>query len=51
MGALAQALPESIPAASQGTMNNLAMGSRSATRAWDYYETIGGGMGGSYNFV
>jgi N-methylhydantoinase B len=46
MGALAQALPESIPAASQGTMNNLAMGSRSGTRAWDYYETVGGGMGG-----
>jgi N-methylhydantoinase B len=47
MGALAQAVPERIPAASQGTMNNLAMGSRSGTRAWDYYETIGGGMGGS----
>jgi len=46
MGALAQALPESIPAASQGTMNNLAMGSRGGARAWDYYETLGGGMGG-----
>ncbi len=46
MGALAQAVPDSIPAASQGTMNNLAMGSRDASRAWDYYETIGGGMGG-----
>lgn len=46
MGALARALPEQIPAASQGTMNNLAMGSRSGTRAWDYYETLGGGMGG-----
>jgi N-methylhydantoinase B len=46
MGALAQALPERIPAASQGTMNNLAMGSRDGTRAWDYYETLGGGMGG-----
>jgi N-methylhydantoinase B len=46
MGALAQALPERIPAASQGTMNNLAMGSRSGVRAWDYYETLGGGMGG-----
>ncbi len=41
MGALAQALPEAIPAASQGTMNNLAMGGA----GWDYYETIGGGMG------
>ena len=46
-GALAQALPDRIPAASQGTMNNLAMGSAEAGHAWDYYETIGGGMGAS----
>jgi N-methylhydantoinase B len=46
MGALAQAIPDKIPAASQGTMNNLAMGARSSTFSWDYYETIGGGMGG-----
>ena len=45
LGALAAALPERIPAASQGSMNNLAMGSRAAGRAWDYYETLGGGMG------
>ncbi len=49
MGALAQAIPELIPAASQGTMNNLAMGVLAAddktTLVWDYYETIGGGMG------
>jgi len=45
MGALAQALPDSIPAASHGSMNNLAMGSRVAGVEWDYYETIGGGMG------
>ena len=44
-GALAQALPERIPAASHGTMNNLAMGSRSESSRWDYYETMGGGMG------
>ncbi len=49
-GALAQALPERIPAASQGTMNNIAMGARSGKpgskgRAWDYYETLGGGSG------
>ena len=43
MGALAQALPDKIPAASHGSMNNLAMGS--ITDAWDYYETMGGGMG------
>ena len=44
LGALAQAVPERIPAASQGTMNNLAMGARGEA-AWDYYETLGGGMG------
>lgn len=43
-GALARALPAAIPAASHGSMNNLAMGARGARR-WDYYETIGGGMG------
>ena len=43
-GALAQALPQQMPAASQGTMNNLAMGRR-GERGWDYYETLGGGMG------
>jgi len=47
MGALAQAIPERIPAASHGSMNNLAMGSSGDRHhpAWDYYETIGGGMG------
>jgi len=45
MGALAQALPECIPAASQGTMNNLAMGARSGDGGWDYYETLAGGAG------
>jgi N-methylhydantoinase B len=44
LGALAGALPGQIPAASHGSMNNLAMGA-SGTGAWDYYETIGGGMG------
>lgn len=46
LGALARALPARIPAASHGSMNNIAMGARSAAGAWDYYETIGGGMGG-----
>ncbi len=46
MGALARAVPERMAAASQGTMNNLAMGSRAGHR-WDYYETLGGGMGAS----
>ncbi len=45
LGALAGALPERIPAASQGSMNNIAMGARGAAGEWDYYETLGGGMG------
>lgn len=45
MGALAQAVPVLMPAASHGTMNNVAMGCRGGVRAWDYYETLGGGMG------
>lgn len=46
-GALALALPEVIPAASQGTMNNLTFGGRppDANRPFAYYETIGGGAG------
>ncbi len=44
-GALAQAVPERIPAASHGSMNNLAMGGERGGRHWDYYETLGGGMG------
>ncbi len=47
-GALARAIPGQIPAASHGSMNNLAMGSRGDSRGegkWDYYETMGGGMG------
>jgi N-methylhydantoinase B len=48
LGALAQALPGIIPAASQGTMNNLALGGRRPEddREFTYYETIAGGMGG-----
>jgi N-methylhydantoinase B len=45
LGALAQAIPDRIPAASHGSMNNLAMGSARPDNPWDYYETIGGGMG------
>ncbi len=47
-GALAQALPDAIPAASHGSMNNLAMGVRGEDK-WDYYETMGGGMGAGKN--
>ncbi len=45
MGALAKALPSRIPAASHGSMNNLAMGGTHQQQYWDYYETMGGGMG------
>jgi N-methylhydantoinase B/oxoprolinase/acetone carboxylase alpha subunit len=41
--ALAQAAPEQVGAAGQGTMNNVIVGGRSG---WVYYETIGGGQGG-----
>jgi N-methylhydantoinase B len=40
-GALAQAIPDKIPAASQGTMNNVLIG----TPTFAYYETIAGGQG------
>ncbi len=47
LGALAQAAPGRIPAASQGTMNNLTIGGRDEARdaAFAYYETVAGGMG------
>ncbi|MBI5085984.1 MAG: hydantoinase B/oxoprolinase family protein [Acidobacteria bacterium] len=48
LGALAQAAPHRIPAASQGTMNNVSFGGRrddGTPFAW--YETIAGGMGAS----
>ena len=45
--ALAQALPDRIPAASQGTMNNLTVGGIDPRtgREFSYYETVAGGMG------
>ena len=48
--ALAKALPARIPAASQGTMNNLTFGGRDSRpergdAPFAYYETIAGGMG------
>jgi N-methylhydantoinase B len=61
LGALAQALPDIIPAASQGTMNNITIGGSSVIpssaesgavgggpqHSYAYYETIAGGAGGS----
>ena len=47
LGALAKALPEVVPAASQGTMNNLLVGGHHPDHdtPYVYYETIAGGMG------
>lgn len=42
LGALAQAAPDQVPAASQGTMNNVLIGSED----FAYYETLAGGQGG-----
>ncbi len=44
---LAQALPNRIPAASQGTMNNLTIGGmdQRTGKEFSYYETVAGGMG------
>ena len=42
LGALAQAAPERVGAAGQGTMNNVLIGGE----GWVYYETIAGGEGG-----
>ncbi len=49
LGALSKAVPERIPAASQGTMNNLSIGGKSPVsgQEFTYYETLGGGMGAS----
>jgi N-methylhydantoinase B/oxoprolinase/acetone carboxylase alpha subunit len=49
LGALAQAAPGRIPAASSGTMNNLSLGGwdEQGKRPFAYYETIAGGMGAS----
>jgi N-methylhydantoinase B/oxoprolinase/acetone carboxylase alpha subunit len=58
LGALSLALPQIIPAASQGTMNNVTIGgtypqtvqgahqNARAGQPFAYYETLGGGMGG-----
>lgn len=47
--ALARAAPDLVPAASQGTMNNVTIGGADPARGgrpFAYYETIGGGAGG-----
>ncbi len=49
--ALSEAAPDLIPAASQGTMNNLTIGGWDSrrNREFSYYETIAGGMGARPN--
>jgi N-methylhydantoinase B len=49
--ALAQALPEQIPAASTGTMNNVTIGGLDPRTGepFAYYETVAGGMGARPN--
>ena len=46
LGALSQAFPDGIPAASQGTMNNVTVGGMDQkSHPFTYYETIAGGCG------
>lgn len=47
--AMAPALPQRVPAASQGTMNNILIGSRGTGSPFAYYETVGGGEGATPN--
>jgi N-methylhydantoinase B len=51
LSAFAQILPDRIPAASSGTMNNLTIGGIDGRtgRPYAYYETIAGGSGGRPN--
>lgn len=44
--ALAKAAPDRVPAASTGSMNNVALGGVHDGRAFAYYETLAGGAGG-----
>ncbi len=47
MRALAQAVPERVPAAGPGTMSNISIGGlRRDGVPWTFYETVGGGSGG-----
>ncbi|MFW9810380.1 MAG: hydantoinase B/oxoprolinase family protein, partial [Candidatus Thorarchaeota archaeon] len=49
LGALSEIFPDIVPAASQGTMNNLTIGGIDphTERSFSFYETIGGGSGAS----
>jgi N-methylhydantoinase B len=49
IGALGRALPEEMPAAGHGSMNNITFGGWDSRKGqpFSYYETIGGGNGGN----
>jgi len=49
IGALGQALPKEMPAASHGSMNNITFGGWDSRKdaPFSYYETIGGGVAGN----
>ena len=47
LGALSRAVPERVPAASQGSMNNVSIGGENAGSSFSYYETLAGGVGAS----
>ncbi len=51
MGALSKAIPQIIPAASSGSMSNIAFGGydKQKDKNFTYYETIAGGMGARPN--
>ena len=51
LGALAQACPKRVPAASAGTMTNITIGGYDPFRkkSYVYYETVAGGMGARPN--
>jgi N-methylhydantoinase B len=50
MRVFSQITPEKVPAASQGTMNNITIGGvKNNGDPWTFYETIGGGSGGRPN--
>lgn len=50
--ALIEAMPDRLPAAGHGSMNNLMMGGilPDENGRWAFYETIGGGYGGRFGF-
>ncbi len=45
--AFAEAMPEEVPAAAGGSMNNVMVGGKARGSSWAFYETIGVGLGGS----